>query len=117
MSAKLSSTLAGMAFLDLPFLFLLLGPLLDKRFCPWFAFENATAALDKRRSDRLQENTFWRCLNNGFRPVLNVELLAQPRRDDDLPFRSEPNRVSFHSHLIKSDWCLYFRQIGRASGR
>src|SRR5262245_24148260 len=105
MSAKLSSTLASMALLQFPFLLLVLGPLLSKWLIPRAPFEDASSALNKRRGHWLQKDTFWRRLNDGFRPILDLELLAQPCRDDDLALGGEPNGICprRRTHKCKSD--------------
>src|SRR6185369_16528686 len=99
MSAKLSSTLAGMSFLQLPFLLLVLGPLLGQRFVAGLALEDAAPALNERGGHGFEENSFRRCLNYSLRPVLDVELLSQSKRNDHLPFCCEPDGFSFFSHI------------------
>ena len=93
MSAKLSRTLAGISFLEfflLPFVF---GPFLGQRPCAGPAPEDTAPLLDERCSDGLEENALGGRLNNRFSAVLNLELLAQPCRNDDLAFRSKPSGI------------------------
>src|SRR5439155_10987031 len=94
MSAKLSSTLPGMALLQLTLLFLVLGPFVGQRLLARLVLENAAPMLDERGGHRFQENPFRCRLNHGLRAVLNMELSPQPRGDDDLAFRREPDGIS-----------------------
>src|SRR5438105_12905510 len=91
MSAKLSSTLAGMALLERAFLPFVLGPVLGERPVSWRALEDTAPASDERRSHRFEEDTVRRRLNHGFGSVLDFELLAKAKRDDDLPFCRKPH--------------------------
>jgi hypothetical protein len=43
--------------------------------------------------DWLEEDPVSSCLHNGFAAHLNVELLAQPSRNDDLAFGGKRDRV------------------------
>src|SRR5437899_7818409 len=93
MSAKLSSTLAGMALLQFLLLFFVLGPFLGQRLVAGLALEDAAPMLDQRGGDRLEEDAFGRSLNHSLRAVLNVELFSKPRRNDHLAFCGEPNGI------------------------
>src|ERR1700722_19672092 len=98
MSAKLSSTLAGMALLECPFLFLVLGPVLCQGLAPLRSLQDTAPAPDKRRRDGLEKNTLRCGLDHCFGSILDVKLFAQAKRDDDLPLCSEPNGLEFFGH-------------------
>src|SRR5271167_5271816 len=98
MSAKLSSTLAGMALLERAFLPFVLGPVLSQRPVSWRALEDTAPASDERRSHRFEEDTLRRRLHHRFGPVLDFELLAKTKRDDDLPFGRKPHSLEFFCH-------------------
>src|SRR6266496_204648 len=112
MSAKLSSTLAGMALLQFPLLLFVLGPFLGQRFIPRLALENAAPLFDQRGGDGFQENPLRRVLNHSFCPVLNVKLFPQPSGNDHLAFCCEPNSVRFYcrTHVSKDDVFIKLRQ-------
>ena len=112
MSAKLSSTLAGMALFQFLFLLLVLGPLLGQRLVTRLALEDAPPTLDERGGHRFEEDALGRRLNNGLGAILNVELLAKPGGDNDLAFGGEPNGIYFcyRAHGSDSDLCFGVRQ-------
>ena len=107
MSAKLSSTLAGMALLEFPFLLLVLGPFLGQRFVARLALQDTSSALDERGGHGFEEDSIRCRLNHGFGPVLNVELLAQSKRNYNLAFRREPNGFSFFNHIHRAQYDSY----------
>src|SRR6266540_5673258 len=106
MSAKLSSTLTGMALLQLTLQLLEIGPVLSQRLVAWLASEDATSVLDQRCSDGLKEDSFHCRPNHGLCAVLNVELFPKPGGDHNLTLRRKPNGISFcfccRAHLHKS---------------
>src|SRR6266536_4273182 len=112
MSAKLSSTLAGMAIFQFLLLLLMFGPLLGQRLVTRLALDDASPTLDECGGHRLEEDAFGRRLNNSLGAILNVELLAKPGGDDDLTFRGEPDGVGFdyRAHGTKSDTITNVRQ-------
>src|SRR2546426_12189183 len=75
MSAKLSSTLAGMALLQCLFLLRVLGPRFGERLAARLALEDAAPTLDERDSHGLEQNAIGRGLDNGFGAVFDVKLL------------------------------------------
>src|SRR5208337_1570988 len=112
MSAKLSSTLAGMALLECPFLLLVLGPVLRQRLASRRALEDSAPALDERSGHGFEKDSLRCGLNHGLCPVLDVELFAQAKRDDDLPLRREPYGLELlsHTHMWKYDIVCKVRQ-------
>jgi len=69
------------------------------------ALQDPAPAPDERRGHGFEKDTLRRGLDDGLRPVLDVELFAQAKRDDDLPLRREPYSFEFvsHTHTIKYD--------------
>src|ERR1700691_57729 len=112
MSAKLSSTLAGMALLERSFLPFVFGPVVGQRLMPRRlmsrrpvsrrALEDTAPASDECRSHRFEEDTLRRRLNHRFGSVLDFELLAKTQRDDDLPFCRKPHGLGLfcHTHTL-----------------
>src|ERR1700689_4243444 len=98
MSAKLSSTLAGMALLERSFLPFVFGPVVGQRPVPRRALEDTAPASDECRSHRFEEDTLRRRLNHRFGSVLDFELLAKTQRDDDLPFCRKPHGLGLFCH-------------------
>jgi hypothetical protein len=90
MRAKLSSTLAGMALLECPFLFLVLGPVFNQRL-PAPPLQYARPPLDKRCGNRLKEDALRCGFNDGLGAVLDVVLFAKKKRDDHSPFFCKPH--------------------------
>src|SRR5205809_7472114 len=109
MSAKLSSTLAGMALLKFPFLLLLLGPFLGQRLVARLALDDSPPAPNERSSHRFEENSFRRRLNDCLCPVLDLELFAEAKRDHHLPFRREPDGLGFFSHIHRDKYDLWYK--------
>src|SRR5208337_1088563 len=102
MSAKLSSTLADMALLERAFLPFVLGPVVSQRPVSRRALEDTSPASDECRSHRFEEDTLRRRLNHRFGSVLDFELLAKAKRDDDLPFCRKSNGLGFFYHTHTS---------------
>src|SRR5207302_6014430 len=105
-----------MSPLECPFLLLVLGPVLRQRLASWRALEDAAPALDERRSHGFEKDSLRCGLDHGLCPVLDVELLAQAKRDDDLPLRREPYGFEFlsHTHMHKYDTSNKVRQHVRS---
>src|ERR1700683_85128 len=95
MSAKLSSTLAGIAILECAFPPLVFGPVLFQRSVSRPPLEDTSPLADERRGHRFEENPLGCRLHHGLGSVLDFELFAKAKRDDDLPFRGEPYRLDF----------------------
>src|SRR5579862_4530576 len=112
MRAKLSSTLAGMALLQRSFLPFVLGPVLGQRPLSRRALEDTAPASDECRSHRLEEDALRRRLNYCFGSVLDFELLAKTKRDDNLPFCRKPHGVGFvgRTHALKYYTFVIVRQ-------
>src|SRR5580704_12858876 len=87
-----------MALLECPFPLLVLGPVLLQRLASRGALEDTARALDERRGHGFEKDSLRCGLDHGLGPVLDVELLAQAKRDDDLPLRREPYGFEFFSH-------------------
>src|ERR1051326_4370248 len=104
MSAKLSSTLAGIALLERSFLLSVFGPVLGQRRVSRRTLEDAAPASDERRRHRFEQDALRRRLNYRFGSVLDFKLLAKTKRDDDLPFCRKPHRLGFLSriHILSS---------------
>src|ERR1035438_779228 len=111
-SAKLSSTLAGMALLECPFLLLVLGPVLRQRLDSRPALDDGAPAPNERRSHRFEKDSLRCGLHHGLGPVLDVELFAQAKRDHDLPLRREPYGFELfsHTHMYEYDTSYKVRQ-------
>ena len=69
------------------------------------ALQDPAPAPDERRGHGFEKDTLRRGLNDGLRPVLDIELFAQAKRDDNLPLRREPYSFKFvsHTHTRKYD--------------
>src|ERR1700691_2182276 len=102
MSAKLSSTLAGIAILECAFPPLVLGPVVFQGSVSRRPLEDTAPLPDERRRHRFEENPLRRRLHHGFGSFLDFELFAKAKWDDDLPFRSEPYRLEFADHTHAS---------------
>src|SRR5260370_27757196 len=104
-----------MSPLECPFLLLVLGPVLCQRLASWRALEDAAPALDERRSHGFEKDSLRCGLDHGLCPVLDVELFAQAKWDDDLPLRREPYSVELlsHTHVYKYDIAYKVRQCAR----
>src|SRR5882672_1680355 len=113
MSAKLSSTLPGMAVLQFLFGFLVFGPTFGQRLLAGLALENATPVLDQRGGHGLQENPFRSGLDDSLGAVLNMELLPQPGGNDDLPLGGKPDGVGLVGgvHAENTDTNSKVRQL------
>ena len=76
------------------------------------ALEDTAPASDECRSHRLKEDALRRRLNYCFGSVLDFELLAKTKRDDDLPFCRKPHGLGFFSrtHTWQSDMPFIVRQ-------
>ena len=59
------------------------------------ALQDPAPAPDERRGHGFEKDTLRRGLDDGLRPVLDVELFAQAKRDDDLPFGRKPHGLWF----------------------
>src|SRR5437667_5688669 len=105
MSAKLSSTLAGMAIFEFHFLFLLLRPRFGQRLVAGLAPDDSAPMLDQRGGHGLEENSVWCGLNDGFGAVLDIKPLSQPGGDYYLSFGCEPDGIGLFccTHRGKSD--------------
>src|SRR5208283_2918356 len=101
-----------MALLECPFLLLVLGPVLRQRVASWRALEDAAPTLDERRSHGFEKDSLRCGLNHGLGPVLNVELFAQAKWDDDLPLRRKPYGFELLSctHMLEYDILYKVRQ-------
>src|ERR1700693_5151374 len=101
-----------MARLECPFPLLVLGPVLRQRLASWRALEDATPAPDKRRGHGFEKDSLRCGLDHGLCPVLDVELFAQAKWDDDLPLRREPYGFELLSctHVCKYDIAYKVRQ-------
>src|SRR5438552_1861694 len=113
MSAKLSRTLADMAILEFPFLLFVVRPFLSQGLIAWLALDNASPLLDESGGHRLEKNAVRRCLNHGLGSLLNMQLLAQPRGNDDLAFGGKPYGIGLNcrTHKRKSDPITNIRQF------
>src|SRR5579859_214273 len=103
-----------MALLECPFLLLVLGPVFlhGQRLASRRAFEDAAPALDERGGHGFEKDSLGCGLNHGLCPVLDVELFAQAKWDDDLTLRREPYGVWLLSrtHTLKYDIVYRVRQ-------
>src|ERR1700722_10450348 len=101
-----------MALFECPFSLLVLGPVLRQRLASRRALEDAAPALDERRGHRFEKDSLRCGFGHGLCSVLDVELFAQAKRDDDLPLRCEPNGFKFFSHTnsYKYDAICLLRQ-------
>jgi hypothetical protein len=87
-----------MALLECPFPLLVLGPVLRQWLASRRALEDTAPALDERRGDGFEKDALRGGLDHGLCSVLDVELFAQAKRDDDLPLCREPYGFEFLSH-------------------
>src|SRR5437867_13150165 len=95
MSAKLSSTEPGISrFFQRFFVFLVFSPPLPQWLFSGFLLENPAGTGDRRGSNWLQQNSFWSRLDNGFCPILYLELLANPPRYHHLALGRERDGLS-----------------------
>lgn len=80
-------------------------PILAGGLSTGFALQKPKATFNRLTRDRLEQNPFGRSLHDGLRAILDVELLAQPARNHQLAFGSEPNGSSFRccAHKGKFD--------------
>src|SRR5258708_5848529 len=105
-----------MSPLECPFLLLVLGPVLGQRLASRPALEDAAPALDERRGHGFEKDSLRRGLDHGLGPVLDVELFAQAKWDDDLPLRREPYGFELlsHTHVYEYDIAHEVRQYARS---
>src|SRR6266436_9821221 len=80
-SAKLSSTLAGMTFLQFLFLFCVRRPFFREGLVAGFPLYDSAPLPDQGGGDRLQEDTFRGGLHDCFGAVLNIKSFSQPCGD------------------------------------
>src|SRR5258706_5775418 len=101
-----------MALLERPFSLLVLGPFLRQWSTSRRALEDATPTLDKRRGHGLEKDSIRCRLNHGLSPVLDVELFAQAKWDNDLTLRRERYGFDFLSrtHMRQYDILCKVRQ-------
>src|SRR5258707_14396222 len=101
-----------MDLLECPFSLLVLGPFLRQWSASRRALEDATPTLDKRRGHGFEKDSIRCRLNHGLSPVLDVELFAQAKRDNDLALRRERYGLDFLSrtHMRKYDMLCKVRQ-------
>src|SRR5215469_316192 len=102
MRAKLSSTLADMALLERAFLLFVLGPLLGQRSVSRRALEDAASAPDECRRHRFEQDALRRRLHYRLGSILDFELLAKTKWDDNLPFCRERYGFRFFGHTHDS---------------
>ncbi len=84
-------------FLEGLLLALVPGPFVGERFGTRLALKDAAQPGNGVLCHGLEQDTLGRSLDDGLGAIHNIELAAQPRRDDDLSFGREPNVVSFGS--------------------
>src|SRR5580704_1413245 len=103
-----------MPLLECPLSLLVLGPVFSQsqRLASRRALEDTAPPLDERRSHRLEKDSFRCGLDHGLCPVLDVELFAQAKWDDDLPLRREPHGFELFSrtHVCEYDIAYKVRQ-------
>src|SRR5260370_628053 len=98
-----------MALLECPFSLFVLGPVL----CQWpasrSALEDATPTLDKRRSHGFEKDSIRCRLNHGLSSVLDVELFAQAKWDNDLALRRERYGFYFLSRTHMREYDIQYK--------
>jgi hypothetical protein len=106
-----------MAVLQFLLLFLVLGPLVGKRLIARFRLENAAPAPDERSGYRLQQNPFRCGLNDGLGAVFDVELLPQPRGDDDLALVVNQTESDFSVMPMARNLTFVTKSVNREYGK
>jgi hypothetical protein len=72
------------------------------------AFQDAAPAPDECRGDGFEKDALGCGLDHGLGPVLDVELFAQAKRDDDLSLRREPDGFELLSHTNSCEYDLLY---------